>query len=256
MLALLCVARRAVRLEAALRRPARDARRRRRPRRIVSLVPATTEMLFAMGAGDRHRRRQQLRPLSARGRAASASRRAARSGRRARPVAEARPGHRLRHADGSEAAARTRRHADVPLRAPRPAGHHARRCGRSARGSAPGPRPTPRRRASSSSSPRSARRVAGRPRPKTLLVFGREQGALRHINASGGYGFLHDVLELAGGADVLGDLQQAVGRDEHRDDPDARARGHPRAALRRLAEAASAWTPNGGSGTRCRRCRR
>jgi iron complex transport system substrate-binding protein len=54
-------------------------------------------------------------------------------------------------------------------------------------------------------------RVAGRPRPKTLLVFGREQGALRHIDASGGYGFLHDVLELAGGANVLADLRkQAV----------------------------------------------
>jgi iron complex transport system substrate-binding protein len=51
-------------------------------------------------------------------------------------------------------------------------------------------------------------RVAGRPRPRTLLVFGREQGTLRHINASAGYGFLHDVLELAGGADVLGDLQR------------------------------------------------
>jgi iron complex transport system substrate-binding protein len=51
-------------------------------------------------------------------------------------------------------------------------------------------------------------RVAGRPRPTTLLVFGRDAGALRHIDASGGYGFLHDVLELAGGKDVLGDLKQ------------------------------------------------
>jgi iron complex transport system substrate-binding protein len=51
-------------------------------------------------------------------------------------------------------------------------------------------------------------RVAGRPRPKTLLVFGREAGTLRHIDASAGYGFLHDVLELAGGSDVLGDLQK------------------------------------------------
>jgi len=51
-------------------------------------------------------------------------------------------------------------------------------------------------------------RVAGRPRPKTLLVFGRDQGTLRHIDASGGYGFLHDLLELAGGADALGDLHQ------------------------------------------------
>ena len=51
-------------------------------------------------------------------------------------------------------------------------------------------------------------RVAGQPKPKTLLVFGRESGTLRHIDASGGYGFLHDLLDLAGGSDVLGDLHQ------------------------------------------------
>jgi iron complex transport system substrate-binding protein len=51
-------------------------------------------------------------------------------------------------------------------------------------------------------------RVAGRPRPKTLLIFGREPGTLRRIDASAGYGFLHDVLELAGGSDVLADLQK------------------------------------------------
>src|SRR5262249_39202237 len=49
-------------------------------------------------------------------------------------------------------------------------------------------------------------RVAGLPKPKTLLVFGREPGTVRQINASAGYGFLHDVLQLAGGADVLSDL--------------------------------------------------
>ena len=52
------------------------------------------------------------------------------------------------------------------------------------------------------------RRVEGRPRPSTLLVFGREPGSLRRIQASGGYGFLHDLLELAGGSDVLVDLQR------------------------------------------------
>ena len=52
------------------------------------------------------------------------------------------------------------------------------------------------------------RRVAGRARPRTLLVFGREQGTLRQIDASGGYGFLHDVLELAGGANALADLRR------------------------------------------------
>jgi iron complex transport system substrate-binding protein len=51
-------------------------------------------------------------------------------------------------------------------------------------------------------------RVAGRPRPPTLLVIGREPGALRRIDASAGYGFLHDLLELAGGADILADLSR------------------------------------------------
>jgi iron complex transport system substrate-binding protein len=45
-------------------------------------------------------------------------------------------------------------------------------------------------------------------KPKTLLIFGRERGTLRNIDASGGVGFLHDMLETAGGADVLGDVKQ------------------------------------------------
>jgi iron complex transport system substrate-binding protein len=51
-------------------------------------------------------------------------------------------------------------------------------------------------------------RVANRPRPTTLLVFGREPGSLRNIDASGGIGFLHDMLEAAGGADALADAKQ------------------------------------------------
>ena len=51
-------------------------------------------------------------------------------------------------------------------------------------------------------------RVAGLPRPKTLLVIGRDRGSLRNVDASGGYGFLHDVLEIAGGADVLADMHR------------------------------------------------
>jgi iron complex transport system substrate-binding protein len=50
------------------------------------------------------------------------------------------------------------------------------------------------------------RSVAGRPRPKTLLVFGRDAGSLRNIDASGGYGFLHDMLDLAGGEDMFADI--------------------------------------------------
>ncbi len=52
------------------------------------------------------------------------------------------------------------------------------------------------------------RRVAGRTRPKTALVFGREPGSLRGIYASGGIGFMHDVLELSGGRDVFADVKR------------------------------------------------
>jgi iron complex transport system substrate-binding protein len=53
--------------------------------------------------------------------------------------------------------------------------------------------------------------VKGRPRPRTLLVFGRERLALRGLYASGGIGFLNDMLEVAGGANVYADVKtQAV----------------------------------------------
>ena len=51
-------------------------------------------------------------------------------------------------------------------------------------------------------------RVAGKPRPRTLLVFGREPGSLRNIYASAGRGFLHDMLVIAGGEDVLSDIDK------------------------------------------------
>jgi iron complex transport system substrate-binding protein len=52
------------------------------------------------------------------------------------------------------------------------------------------------------------RRVSGRPKPRTLMVVGRELGALRGIYASGGFGFLHDMLEAAGGEDVFADVKR------------------------------------------------
>jgi iron complex transport system substrate-binding protein len=51
-------------------------------------------------------------------------------------------------------------------------------------------------------------RVAGKPRPRTLIVFGRDPGALRNLYASGGIGFLHDMIEAAGGADVFADVKR------------------------------------------------
>jgi iron complex transport system substrate-binding protein len=54
-------------------------------------------------------------------------------------------------------------------------------------------------------------KVHGLPRPRTLLVFGHERGALRGIYASGGVGFLHDMLTVAGGDNVFADVKrQAV----------------------------------------------
>lgn len=52
------------------------------------------------------------------------------------------------------------------------------------------------------------RRVAGRPRPKTLVVFGRDPFTLRNVMASGGVGFIHDMIEAAGGANVFADVRR------------------------------------------------
>jgi iron complex transport system substrate-binding protein len=51
--------------------------------------------------------------------------------------------------------------------------------------------------------------VARFPRPRTLLVFERDPSSLRGLYASGGYGFMHDMLEAAGGADVFADIKQS-----------------------------------------------
>lgn len=49
-------------------------------------------------------------------------------------------------------------------------------------------------------------RVKGLPRPRVLLVFERQPGTLREIYASGGQGFLHEMLEIAGGLNVFADV--------------------------------------------------
>ena len=52
------------------------------------------------------------------------------------------------------------------------------------------------------------KRVAGRARPRTLLVFGRDAETLRGIYASGAVGFLNDMLEAAGGTNVFADVNR------------------------------------------------
>ena len=51
-------------------------------------------------------------------------------------------------------------------------------------------------------------RVAPHPKPRVLLVIGRDPSALRNMFVSGGIGFLHEVLEIAGGANVFADMSR------------------------------------------------
>jgi len=49
-------------------------------------------------------------------------------------------------------------------------------------------------------------RTAALAKPRVMLVFSRERGTLRNIYASGGRGFLHEMLEAAGGVNVFADI--------------------------------------------------
>ncbi len=187
--------------------PAGALNQQARPQRIVSLVPATTEMLFEMGAGDRVvgvssydtfppeatrlptvgglldpniERLISLRPdfVIVFETQTEVVRQLDRAGvpvfryvdRGLRDITEVMRalGERVGAKAGADAAARR---IDVALRAARA-------------------------------------RVAGRPTPKTLLVFTREPGTLRQVTASGGFGFLHDALELAGGSNAFGEVDR------------------------------------------------
>ncbi len=51
-------------------------------------------------------------------------------------------------------------------------------------------------------------RVGRHRRPRTLLVFGRERQSLRNLYASGGKGFLNDMLVAAGGDNAFADVDR------------------------------------------------
>jgi len=57
--------------------------------------------------------------------------------------------------------------------------------------------------------------VRGRPRPKVLLVFGREPRSLQQMYVSGGAGFLHDMLDIAGGTNVFADVPREAVQPSH-----------------------------------------
>jgi iron complex transport system substrate-binding protein len=57
--------------------------------------------------------------------------------------------------------------------------------------------------------------VKGRMRPRTLLVMGRQPTTLRNMYASGGIGFMHEVLDAAGGVNVFADVARESVQPSH-----------------------------------------
>jgi cobalamin transport system substrate-binding protein len=55
-----------------------------------------------------------------------------------------------------------------------------------------------------------AANVEALPRVPTLFVVGRDPGELRHVYVAGGQGFLNDLVELAGGRNVFADIARVA----------------------------------------------
>ena len=178
-----------------------------RPTRIVSLVPAVTEMLFAVGAGDR------VVGVSSFDRYPPEAATRARLGALIDPDVERllalRPDLAIVYGTQSDLISRLTR-AGVPLlryehaeladitQTLRLVGARVGRDGEASRLAA----------RIEDEIANIRRQVAGRPRPRTALVIGREPDALRGIFASGGVGFMHDMLEAAGGANAFSDVRR------------------------------------------------
>jgi len=177
-----------------------------RPRRIVSLIPATTEMLFAMGAGDR------VVAVGSYDHFPPEVERLPRVGALLDPNVERilsiKPDLVVLYGTQTELQTELSR-AGIPffsyaLGSLTDIAVTIRSLG--ARVGAPGADAVADRIEQQIADIRT--RVSGRPRPSTLLVFGREPGSLRNIDASAGTGFLHDMLLAAGGADALADIRR------------------------------------------------
>jgi iron complex transport system substrate-binding protein len=179
-------------------------------RRVISIIPATTEMLFAMGAGDR------VIAIGTYDHFPPEAQKLPRVGALIDPnveqILQLRPDLVVVYGTQTELKLRLER-ANIPYYSYVHKGLSditetmrslGRRVGVEAAGNALAAR-VERQLADV------RERVSKSARPRTLLVFERERGSLRNISASGGDGFLHDMLEVAGGVDVLADVhRQAV----------------------------------------------
>ena len=180
------------------------------PRRIISLIPAVTEMLFAIGAGP------QVVAVSSFDRYPPQVEKLQRVGALIDPDVERilslRPDMVAIYASQGDLRAQLER-AKIPIYVY----SHAALADITTTMKALGERVGHEREAADLARTIETRidgirkRVAGRPRPSTLIVFDREPLALRGIYASGGFGFIHDMVDAAGGENVFADVkQQAV----------------------------------------------
>ena len=174
------------------------------PRRIVSIVPAVTEMLFAIGAGPR------VVGVSSFDKVPAEVETRVRVGALLDPDVERilslQPDLVVVYGSQDTLKAQLTR-ARIPLFDYRHAGLAGVFSSLRALGAATGDADAADRLATTLESRIAAvrARVAGRRAPATLLVFGREPGAIRQVHASGGTGFLHDMLAAAGGSNVFAD---------------------------------------------------
>jgi iron complex transport system substrate-binding protein len=177
------------------------------PRRIISLVPAVTEILFAIGAGDRVIGVSSFDHYPPD--VASRARVGALLDPDVERILSLRPD--LVAIYGSQEDLRRQLgRAGIALFDYSHGGLADITTTIAAIGSRVGSRPEAERLARSIEARLDAirRRVATRPQPRTLLVFGRDPLALRNIYASGGVGFLHDLLGVAGATNVFADVKR------------------------------------------------
>jgi iron complex transport system substrate-binding protein len=178
-----------------------------KPARIVSLIPAVTEMLFAIGAGE------QVVGVSTFDTFPKEATTRPRVGGLFDPNFEAiltlRPDLVIVYGSQEELIRRLGR-ASIPIYSYRHAGLAditdtlravGKRTGHSLRADALA--------AQIESDLDAVRKsVAGKARPRTLMVFGREEASMRGLYVNGGVGFLHDMLEAAGGTNVMADVKR------------------------------------------------
>lgn len=90
------------------------------------------------------------------------------------------------------------------------------------------------------------RRAEGRPRVRTFLLIGREPGSLKGLMTTGS-GFLHEVLELAGGVNIFSDVSRpysTISKEsllQRRPEVIVELRGEGEIAPRALARIMKTW---------------